>query len=663
MDEEIHSFEQLQREIMLQCQILKEKQEAIDSNQSRVDSQAVWAMESWSATDSISNLEDNLIRERKNQYRIDMKIVSLYLKVLSLQSAKISFFLSRLHKFNKKNDFQGMPDYTIQSYQEWLHTDPKVHALQSEILDLLSQKLKDSERLHQNVFLKANMNQKLDIQMLRSQTFFLIEKDPLLDSEFSNLVSEITSIASPSFEGIKMREFIQFCWNKNDSQILYNNCYHEFVGALSEHIMTKYGHLCRSSAMQRDITRDQIYGIIEGHLIPHISQQVFSKSPFDILLHKQYEHLSKLTLKEIGVKPCYIDPSVCPYKEAIVKLKKLEIAKLPTQKMRFLILAAQAIMNKMASLDQASVTSADEFMDVLVYVTIQARIKKLFSNIQFLRNFSNPSYMLSETGYYLASLELAAEYIKTMKLNDFKQENEIVFVLYDSDKLKLSHSLKLFEVVEELYELVGYEAYVVMEWLTLPSRLSCGVLRKNSYCSTIVSKWKVKCDIVTLTSVLLKDSKTFAELVLIEDFYVPVFNNNVPEHLTLIRMSSSFDCCKNNLIKYSNLIHLNVAPSVCTSDFHSIETELKCMTDEFEVEFYPFLRKKHNGVDSIIALLQNALSAIYMCSVTNIVLWKLVKRFQLQYNALHDTFKKLRDDGICDSRTLRAILEKNKQLS
>ena len=103
------------------------------------------------------------------------------------------------------------------------------------------------------------MNQRLDIQKLRSQTFFFVEKDPLVDSDFSYLVSEVTSIESPSFESNKMREFVRFCWNKNEYDVLYDHCYQEFVGALSEHILTKYGHLRRSGTMKTDITRDQIF--------------------------------------------------------------------------------------------------------------------------------------------------------------------------------------------------------------------------------------------------------------------------------------------------------------------------------------------------------------------------------------------------------------------
>lgn len=56
----------------------------------------------------------------------------------------------------------------------------------------------------------------------------------------------------------------------------------------------------------------------------------------------------------------------------------------------------------------------DEFIDVWVFVTIQASVPALCWDIQYLKDFSNSNYMLSETGYYLSSLEMSAEYIKRL---------------------------------------------------------------------------------------------------------------------------------------------------------------------------------------------------------------------------------------------------------
>ena len=33
-------------------------------------------------------------------------------------------------------------DYTVRSYQEWSRTNPKLHALQSQVLELLNKKVK-----------------------------------------------------------------------------------------------------------------------------------------------------------------------------------------------------------------------------------------------------------------------------------------------------------------------------------------------------------------------------------------------------------------------------------------------------------------------------------------------------------------------------------------
>ena len=57
-----------------------------------------------------------------------------------------------------------------------------------------------------------------------------------------------------------MQDFIHQCWheyeqeNSNSSEL-----YQEFVGALTEHVLTKFGHMRRSGNSKTDITRDQIF--------------------------------------------------------------------------------------------------------------------------------------------------------------------------------------------------------------------------------------------------------------------------------------------------------------------------------------------------------------------------------------------------------------------
>lgn len=102
----------------------------------------------------------------------------------------------------------------------------------------------------------------VDIEKLRSQTYFFVERDPVVDTDFTLHVSNIVNVNSNTFEAKKMREFIHQCWDSSEAEMKEMNFaeyYQEFVGALTEHILTKFGHMRRSGNSKVDVTRDQIY--------------------------------------------------------------------------------------------------------------------------------------------------------------------------------------------------------------------------------------------------------------------------------------------------------------------------------------------------------------------------------------------------------------------
>ena len=72
--------------------------------------------------------------------------------------------------------------------------------------------------------------------------------------------------------------------------------------------------------------------------------------PNDIRMREQYKNLSVLSQKDIGIKKEYIDDSMHPYHDAIMKLKSLPVVMLPTQKLRAIILSSQAAMKRMVEI-------------------------------------------------------------------------------------------------------------------------------------------------------------------------------------------------------------------------------------------------------------------------------------------------------------------------
>jgi len=119
----------------------------------------------------------------------------------------------------------------------------------------------------------------------------------------------------------------------------------------------------------------------------------------------------------------------------------------------------------------------DEFIDIWVYVTLQARVSDLCWDILYLKEYSNPNYMLSETGYYLSSLEMAAEYIKSLNSDSLDSgevdEKAEVFVLLPD--MKMTRRLceipdRIMSLEDEDFTVKGFEMVTTLDMIRDTSR-------------------------------------------------------------------------------------------------------------------------------------------------------------------------------------------------
>ena len=113
----------------------------------------------------------------------------------------------------------------------------------------------------------------------------------------------------------------------------------------------------------------------------------------------------------------------------------------------------------------------DEFMDIWVYVILKARLARFFTTVALLRDYSNPRIRLSESGYYMASFELAGEYIRTLSA-DFPSRNARVPALSSApDEVFFVAEVSLFHqflesfrdalrVIQDEYCLEGFRLVV-----------------------------------------------------------------------------------------------------------------------------------------------------------------------------------------------------------
>ena len=119
-------------------------------------------------------------------------------------------------------------------------------------------------------------------------------------------------------------------------------------------------------------------------------------------------------------------------------------------------------------------------MDIWVYVVLKSQLPNLATNVVVLKGYSNPNIMQSEAGYYLASFELAMEYIKSLTTEHLqsipasrskagasvksKEPFDNCFIILERNRCLefLSNPDCPFELVLKDVTINGYELFAVM---------------------------------------------------------------------------------------------------------------------------------------------------------------------------------------------------------
>uniref|UniRef100_A0A7M5USU3 VPS9 domain-containing protein n=1 Tax=Clytia hemisphaerica TaxID=252671 RepID=A0A7M5USU3_9CNID len=414
--------------------------------------------------------------------------------------------------------------------------------------------------------------------------------------------------------------------------------------------------------------------IIESHLIPHVYDCIQKHHPDDVIMKHQYLELRSKSQKDLGIQACYIDHSLVPYHDAISKLREISLVKLPTQKLRSIILASQNAVKRMNELcsDEEVVAGADEFIDIWVYITIQASVPDLCWDIQYLKAFSNPNYMLSETGYYLSSLEMAAEYIKRLDSMDSLDSGVIestpdqptYLLLPDVNVARTlcERDGRLFKLVDEEYVLEGYQYATNLDMIRDSSRTLRFGLKPSSTDHVVCLhpiKLSERCNSEILTRYFRINCFKNISLVKLPCGLVPLIStDNAKKYITFTSVKEDWS----ELMKFSTLHFLDT----CLGNV-SVETifDVREANEKSSEQLFTS-SSRESGYESgkpidislkkIVLEIQDYLGRLNFYSPMlprdgqcTKILQKCLQRFQQSEETFHRT------DGICDWKTFERL--------
>lgn len=99
--------------------------------------------------------------------------------------------------------------------------------------------------------------------------------------------------------------------------------------------------------------------------------------------------------------------------QAATELNKINVYRAPRDKIICILNCCKIIFGFLKSVEQE--TNADEFMPLLIFVIMKAKVSYFISNVHYIENFRGSEWLeRGETSYYLSSIEGAIRFIQNM---------------------------------------------------------------------------------------------------------------------------------------------------------------------------------------------------------------------------------------------------------
>ncbi|XP_059631056.1 vacuolar protein sorting-associated protein 9A-like isoform X1 [Cornus florida] len=167
---------------------------------------------------------------------------------------------------------------------------------------------------------------------------------------------------------------------------------------------------------------------LEKYVMTKLFSRTFASFPEDAKI--DLEISEKIRLLQNFLKPEHLDIPVVLHNEASWLLAEKELQKInafknPREKLLCVLNCCRVINNLLlnASMSENRVSGADDFLPILVYVTIKANPPQLHSNLMFIQLYRRQAKLVSEEAYYFTSLVSAKTFIldldaKSISMNE-----------------------------------------------------------------------------------------------------------------------------------------------------------------------------------------------------------------------------------------------------
>lgn len=179
----------------------------------------------------------------------------------------------------------------------------------------------------------------------------------------------------------------------------------------------------RAHPLWAGATEDELDSAGEGlekYLMTKLFNHAFGSLPEDA---KHDQELSeKMSLVQQFIRPEHLDiqpnfQNETSWLLAQKELQKINAYKAPRDKLVCILNCCRVINNLLLNVSMATNDNppgADDFLPVLIYVTIKANPPQLHSNLLYIQQYRRQSWLVSEAAYFFTNLVSAESFIKNM---------------------------------------------------------------------------------------------------------------------------------------------------------------------------------------------------------------------------------------------------------